>query len=101
MLSGTGTDGTIGLRAIKEDGGMALAQTLESAKFDAMIRSAITTGLVDHILPVEEMPAKVIEYAQHLTSLNGKSNALREQIAAYMSKIHIVLRERSGQDFRQ
>lgn len=101
MLSGTGTDGTLGLRAIKEYGGMALAQTPESAKFDPMVRSAITTGLVDHVLPVEEMPAKVIEYAQHLTSLNGKSKALRTRIAAHMSKIHGVLLERSGHDFSQ
>src|SRR3981189_3192172 len=46
MLSGTGTDGTIGLRAIKEHGGMAMAQTVESARYDTILRSAIPTGLV-------------------------------------------------------
>jgi chemotaxis response regulator CheB len=60
MLSGTGTDGTLGLRAIKEHGGMAIAQTLESAKHDAILRSAIATGLVDHVLlpagPYPETP---------------------------------------------
>src|SRR5450432_1427709 len=50
MLSGTGTDGTQGLRAIKEYGGMAMAQTMESAKYDSIIHSAIATGLVDHVL---------------------------------------------------
>ena len=60
MLSGTGSDGTLGLKAIKECGGMALAQTLESARYDSILRSAIGTGLVDHILPVEEMPAKLV-----------------------------------------
>jgi two-component system CheB/CheR fusion protein len=70
MLSGNGTDGTLGLRAIKEHGGMAMAQTLESARYDAILRSAIATGLVDHVLPVEEMPAKLLEYAWHLRSLN-------------------------------
>jgi two-component system CheB/CheR fusion protein len=99
MLSGTGTDGTLGLRAIKEYGGMALAQTLESAKFDTILRSAIATGLVDHVLPVAEMPAKLIEYSSHLSYLNGKSKALRAQIAEHMSKIHVVLQRRSGHDF--
>ena len=80
MLSGTGTDGTLGLKAIKEYGGMAMAQTLESARYDAILRSAIATGLVDHVLPVEEMPAKLIEYAAHLTSINGKPKSIREQI---------------------
>jgi two-component system CheB/CheR fusion protein len=65
MLSGNGTDGTLGLRAIKEHGGMAMAQTLESARYDAILRSAIATGLVDHVLPVEDMPAKLLEYASH------------------------------------
>jgi CheB methylesterase len=74
MLSGTGTDGTLGLRAIKEHGGMAMAQSLESAKYDAILRSAIATGLVDHVLPVEEMPAKLMEYAAHLGTLKGKPN---------------------------
>jgi two-component system CheB/CheR fusion protein len=66
MLSGTGNDGTSGLMAIKEYGGMAMAQTTDSAKYDAILRSAISTGLVDHVLPVEEMPSKLIEYAAHL-----------------------------------
>ena len=101
MLSGTGTDGTVGLRAIKEYGGMAMAQTLESAQYDAILRSAIATGLVDHVLPVEEMPAKLLEYAAHLNSTNGKPNGLRDQIAAHIGKIHGLLRRRAGHDFSQ
>ena len=50
------------------DGGMALAQAPASARYDSLLRSAIATGLVDHILPVEAMPAKLIEYATHLTT---------------------------------
>ncbi|MGH9621231.1 MAG: chemotaxis protein CheB, partial [Bryobacteraceae bacterium] len=101
MLSGTGTDGTLGLRAIKESGGMALAQSLESAKYDAILRSAIATGLVDHVLPVEEMPAKLLEYAAYLHSLDGKPNHIREQMAAHMGKVHSLLRRRAGHDFSQ
>ena len=62
MLSGTGTDGTLGLQAIKECGGMAIAQGPASARYDSILRSAIATGLVDHILPLEEIPAKLREY---------------------------------------
>src|SRR5579863_4898650 len=103
MLSGTGTDGTLGLRAIKEHGGMALAQSLESAKYDSILRSAIATGLVDHVLAVEEMPGKVQEYAAHLASINGngKAEIIREQLGAHMGKIHAILRRRVGHDFSQ
>ena len=101
MLSGTGTDGTIGLKAIKEYGGMAMAQTLESAKYDSIIRSAISTGLVDHVLPVEQMPAKLLEYAEHVSSTNGNANAIRDQIGSHIGKIHGLLRRRVGHDFSQ
>jgi two-component system CheB/CheR fusion protein len=100
MLSGTGTDGTIGLRAIKEYGGLAMAQTVESAKYDAILRSAISTGLVDHVLPVDEMPAKLVEYAAHLIATNA--NAVRERIDnSQLSRIHSLLRRRTGHDFSQ
>src|SRR6202140_5651812 len=103
MLSGTGTDGTLGLRAIKEHGGMAMAQTLESAKYDAILRSAIATGLVDHVLPVEEMPAKLLDYAAHLNSVNGngKSYSIREQIGAHLDKIHVQVGRLAGRDVSQ
>jgi two-component system CheB/CheR fusion protein len=53
ILSGTGTDGTLGLKSIKGDGGMTMAQEEKQAKYDSMPRSAINTGLVDFVLPVE------------------------------------------------
>src|SRR5438552_14147732 len=101
MLSGNGTDGTRGLKAIKEYGGMAMAQTLESAKYDAILRSAIATGMVDHILPVEQMPAKLLEYAAHLSAINGRSGSIREQIGGQLEKIHRILRRLAGHDFSQ
>ena len=103
MLSGTGTDGTLGLRAIKEHGGMAMAQTLDSAKYDAILRSAIATGLVDHILAVEDMPAKLMEYAAHLRLVkgNGTAKTSHEQMGVNLDKIHAILRRRSGHDFSQ
>jgi len=63
VLSGTGTDGTLGVRAIKGAGGMAMAQNLESTEFGGMPQSAIATGLVDYVLPPAEMPVHLIAYA--------------------------------------
>jgi two-component system CheB/CheR fusion protein len=101
ILSGTGTDGTNGLRAVKEHGGLAMAQTLDSAKYDSILRSAIGTGLVDHVLPVEEMPAKLLDYTAHLLLTNGRSTQIREQLGKHIDKIHAVLRRRVGHDFSQ
>ena len=65
VLSGTGTDGTLGLKAIKEAGGMAMAQAPESAGYDGMPRSAIATNLVDYVLPPDKMPEQLLAYVQH------------------------------------
>ena len=62
ILSGTGSDGTLGLRAIKGEGGMIMAQNPESTEYDGMPRSAINTGLVDYVLPPAEMPAQLMAY---------------------------------------
>ena len=64
VLSGTGSDGT-GVRAIKGEGGMAMAQNPESTEYDGMPSSAIATGLVDYVLPPAEMPAQLIAYVAH------------------------------------
>src|SRR5262249_48333493 len=72
VLSGTGTDGTLGLRSIKEHGGLTIAQAPESAKYDSMPGSAIPTGLVDYVLPIEEMPERLIEYAKALSGLRTR-----------------------------
>ncbi len=60
ILSGTGSDGVRGLRAIKEAGGIGLVQSIESARFDGMPRSAISSGLADFVLPPHEMPEKLL-----------------------------------------
>ena len=64
VLSGTGSHGTLGVREIKNYGGLAIAQSLESAEFDQMPRSAIETGLVDFVLPPEQMPETLVRYTQ-------------------------------------
>jgi two-component system, chemotaxis family, CheB/CheR fusion protein len=67
VLSGMGTDGALGLRAIKEDLGMVMVQTPETAKYDGMPRSAIETGLADYVLPPEKIGEHLIEYAKRAT----------------------------------
>ncbi|NOT54281.1 MAG: PAS domain-containing protein, partial [Deltaproteobacteria bacterium] len=103
LFSGAGTDGTLGLQAVKEYGGMAMAQTPESAQYDSLLRSAIATGLVDHILPVARMPAKLIEYATYLTARRETPGAedLRQEAGNALSTIHTLLRRHTGHDFSQ
>src|SRR5262249_14454150 len=69
-LSGMGPDGPLGLRAIKEKAGAAFVQSLSSAKFDGMPRSAIDSGLADVVGSVEELPGKIIAYRQHAPHIN-------------------------------
>ncbi len=68
ILSGTGTDGTLGVKEIKGCLGMVMVQDEESAKYNGMPRSAISTGLADYILPVENMPKQLMKYTKHAMS---------------------------------
>jgi len=65
ILSGTGSDGSRGLKALKEAGALVIAQEPESAKFDGMPNSAINTGIIDLILRPEDMGSKIESYIQH------------------------------------
>lgn len=67
ILSGTGSDGTRGLRAVKEAGGLVVVQDIESAKFDGMPRSAAATGLADIVLTPGEMPEYLVSYSMQTT----------------------------------
>jgi two-component system CheB/CheR fusion protein len=99
ILSGTGSDGTIGLRAIKENGGLTIAQA--EAEYDGMMRSALATGLVDYVLRAEEIPAKLVEYFEHLTRLgtNPNGRSVASQTADQLNQITGLLRTRTGHDF--
>lgn len=101
ILSGTGSDGTIGLKSIKEFNGLAIAQDSATAKYDSMPRSAVMTGLVDYVLPVEEIPAKLLEYARHRADLreNLGEEGVLTQTADHLNQICALLRRRLGHDF--
>jgi two-component system CheB/CheR fusion protein len=99
ILSGMGSDGMLGLKAIKEKGGLALVQEPASAKFDSMPRSAINAGLADFIAPAEELPGKITGYLRHDIVLATSEPLLEEKDQSALEKILILLRARTGNDF--
>lgn len=98
ILSGTGTEGTLGLKAIKGEGGMVMVQDIKSAAYDGMPASSIATGLVDYILPPEKMPEQLINFLKQ-PYIKGKTS-LSEQLAP-IQKIFVLIRDRTGHDFSQ
>jgi two-component system CheB/CheR fusion protein len=99
ILSGMGSDGTMGLRAIKEKGGLVLVQEPASAKFDSMPRSAIDAGLADLVAPAEELPGKIIDYLRHTLIIVKPEVSLEEKDLSALEKVLILLRTKSGHDF--
>ena len=113
ILTGTGQDGSVGIARIKEQGGVTMAQSVQDAEYDGMPDAAIRTGMVDFILPVAEMPQKLIELwsnarAIQLPPISEASlmvvapSAATElaQAEEAISKIITLLRVRTGHDFR-
>lgn len=100
ILSGTGSDGTRGIRAIKEEGGMVMVQDDESAKFDGMPRSAIATGLADFIMPPADMAAQILSFVKHpyAPKKSEPPNALLSDEDS-MKTIFSLLRDSSKVDF--
>lgn len=99
ILSGTGSDGVRGIRAIKEAGGMVMVQSEESAKFDGMPRAAISTGLADFILPPDEMPAKLLSFARHPYAAKVDRPQTLISDEDRLTRIFALLRERTRVDF--
>ncbi len=99
ILSGMGSDGTLGLRAIKEKAGVVFVQDPASAKFDGMPRSAIDAGLADVIAPVEALPGKISAYLHHVPLIT-KTGHLDEYTAqSALEKVVTLLRSQTGHDF--
>ncbi len=98
ILSGMGSDGTLGLRAIKERLGVTMAQEPASAKYDAMPRNAIDTALVDFIAPAPELARKLLRFVQHAPGAK-QAPVFESQSATAIQKIFGLLREHTGHDF--
>ena len=103
ILSGTAADGTLGLEAIKAEGGMTFAQEPSSAKFDGMPRSAIAAGVVDFVLPPAKIARQVITLARHAYVQDGvaQTEESRPDAEADFNRVFTVLRTATGVDFRQ
>lgn len=100
ILSGTGSDGTLGVRALKEQGGMIMVQEESSAKFDGMPSSSISTGLVDYICNVEQMAEELMNFIEH--PLEKDTELIIKKVNRemdHLSRIYMLLRESSGVDF--
>lgn len=99
VLSGMGSDGVFGLRAIKEKGGLTLAQAPADAISDSMPRSAIEAGVTDIIAPAAELPARIAGFLRHPLQQTGHTRPRQGEILGALDKILILLRDRCGSDF--
>jgi two-component system CheB/CheR fusion protein len=99
VLSGMGSDGTLGLRAIKEKAGATFVQAPTSAKFDSMPRSAIDAGFADVVAPVEDLPARIMAYHQHAPFIAQPDTPSEEEAEGGLEKVFVLLRTQTGNDF--
>ncbi len=97
ILSGTGTDGTLGLKEVKGESGMAMVQEVRTAQYTGMPSSAIATGLVDYVLPPDKMPEQLLSY------VSGPFLKLAPEVTQVtdepLQQIFVLLRDRTGHDF--
>ena len=98
ILSGTGSDGTRGARTIKEFGGLVIVQDEEDAKFDGMPRSAISTGLIDFILPAAQIPAELQNFVSGHVTIAETSGSAGTQESGPLTKIYMLVKRRTGVD---
>jgi two-component system CheB/CheR fusion protein len=101
VLSGMGSDGTLGLRAIKEKAGATFAQSLTSAKFDGMPRSAIDADVVDVVASAEELPRRIVAFRHHADAVHRAEARLDDRQQGALDKVFILLRAHTGSDFSQ
>lgn len=99
LVSGMGTDGTLGLKAVKEKLGLAMVQDPATAKFEGMPRSAIDTGLVDFTASPPELAVKLLEFVRHYAPTVEKTVTVEEKKLSTLQKIFVLLRSHTGHDF--
>ena len=100
ILSGMGSDGSTGLRAIKEKNGIVLVQEPDTAKYDSMPRNAIESVLADIVAPPQELSEKLIAFFKHLPAVKSSIDVeLKDQSS--LDKVILLLRNYTGNDFSQ
>ncbi|UUX95051.1 CheR family methyltransferase [Aquabacterium sp. J223] len=113
VLSGSGADGAVGITRVKEEGGVTFAQRPDDAEFDAMPRSAVATGVVDWVLPVDEIPAKLVELGANMRAMQlpmadrlglpaapPPDGPAAHDAEEALRQVFALLRARTGHDFR-
>lgn len=98
ILSGMGSDGTVGFQSIKKKAGITLVQEPASAKFDSMPNSAIEAGVADMIAPPEDLPGKIIDYLHHVPLTKAEFHS-EDKNQSSLEKVFILLRTTTGHDF--
>ncbi len=99
VLSGMGSDGTLGLQAIKATGGLSVVQTPESAQFDAMPRSAIAAGCADIIAPADELPARILAYTRRVPEPGDGATPAPAATLSHLDPILSLLLQHTRHDF--
>jgi two-component system CheB/CheR fusion protein len=100
ILSGTGSDGCLGLKAVKENGGLVIAQDPDEAAYDAMPRNAILTGAVDLVLPVAEIPGALVKYGRQASLVHASDEPVSQgECQEWLPEIIALLREQTAHDF--
>ena len=101
ILSGTGTDGTLGAKEIKANEGLVLVQSEASAEYDGMPRSVINSGAADAVLSPQEMPQKLLHYFRRRDLDTEQAPTAAEDRENWLPKIFAILRAKVGHDFSQ
>lgn len=99
VLSGMGSDGTLGLQAIKDKAGLALVQDPATCRFDAMPQSAIKAGVADVVAPIEVLPGRIADWLRRPFLTVEPALARVDKSRAALEKVVILLRTRTGHDF--
>ncbi|TWT90346.1 Chemotaxis protein methyltransferase [Pseudobythopirellula maris] len=101
VLTGTGSDGTLGLREIKEMGGLVVVQDPSDAEYDGMPQSAVATGLVDLVLPLAEIPAALLKFVGTRPRLPKpeEGETLSDDTRRLLQTVFSQIRARTGRDF--
>jgi two-component system CheB/CheR fusion protein len=99
ILSGSGSDGSMGLRRVKEYNGLVLVQDPQEAEFEEMPRSSIATGLVDFVLPTEKIPGRIVTYRDQIRATPLAVEHPGEEDERALTEIFTLLRVRTAHDF--
>ncbi len=101
ILSGTGANGSMGIKRVKEMGGICFVQNPRESEFSEMPRNSIATGLVDDVLPVQEIPAKILDYKKSLGKIKIPEEPVErpEEQQRALREIFTQVRMRTGHDF--